>query len=304
MEAENENLEISEEEQALREEVFAEVFDGEVPETAAEPDEESDDTENQEDTQDVEDTQEDSNEDEDPMAGIPAALRDQIEGISNRLNTLGVIEERLKQTERRIGSIQNEFHAAKQAASEKKADAPTEEEIAAAAKNKADWDELKEDFPEWAAAIESKLAATSAELTKKLPNVSDLQKGLNDIQAKQGSFVSNSVLEERLLSVIHPGWKDTVKTPEYRDWIGKQSQDIQDRHYKGETADDAAFVLNRFKDFQSNEKSPQEIVAARKKRLERAGSKNIGGHKTKPQKSESEMSEDELRDLEFGRIWG
>lgn len=302
---------MSEEEQSLREEVFAKVFNDDAPETAAEQDVDDADTDNDvgqnQDEQEVDEDEQGADKDtkvDDPMAGIPPALREQIEGISNRLNTLGTIEERLKQTERRIGSIQNEFHAAKQAASEDKSNAPSKQEMVDASRSEEAWDELKDDFPEWAEAIESKLAANSAELSKKLPDLTELKETLSAMQNQQGAFISNAALEERLLSFKHPGWKETVQKPEYQDWIKEQSQDVQEKHYNGQSADEATFVLDRFKEFQSNGKSPQEIAAARKKRLKQAETKTSGGRRQTPQKSESDMSEDEIREIEFARIWG
>lgn len=287
------NSEISEEEQALREEVFAEVFNGEVPESAAELNDESVNTES---------NVSEKPENEDPLAGIPAALRETIDGISSKLSTLTTLEERLKQTERRIGSIQNEFQAAKQAATEKKATAPTEAEMAAAAKDKAEWDDLKEEYPEWAEAIEKKLAATSAEFSKVLP---DLQNNLTDLRTQQQRFVSSELLEGRLLSIKYPTWKETVNTKEYQHWLQTQPEDIQQKHYSGKTADDAIFVLDRFQDFQSQHKPTQDISAARKKRLSQAATTTGASTvRQKPQKSEADMTEEEIRDIEFGKIWG
>jgi hypothetical protein len=309
---------MSEEEQSLREEVFAEIFNENAPETAAEHEDidyagiDNDDDGQAHEQHEVDENEQGADEDttvDDPMAGIPPALREQIEGISNRLNTLGTIEERLKQTERRIGSIQNEFHAAKQAASEEKDKAPSKEEMADASKSKEAWDELKDDFPEWAEAIESKLAANSAELSKKLPDMTELKETLlketlSRMQNQQGAFISNAALEERLLSFKHPDWKETVKGSEYQAWIKEQPQDVQEKHYNGQSADEATFVLDRFKEFQSTGKSPQEIAAARKKRLKQAETKTSGGRRQTPQKSESDMSEDEIREIEFAKIWG
>lgn len=281
MEHEETMNEMSQDEQALREEVFAEVFDmdGAVH---------------------VDELNVDEQHEPDAEAQAEAAtpdtrpdLQKQFEEMSERLNALSAIEERLKQTERRIGSMQNEFHAAKIAATEQ-SNAPTASEMADAAKEKADWDELKEDYPEWADAIEKKLAAASAEVAKAIPKVSDLKDGL----------VSTEVFEQRLLSFKHPDWKQTVKKPEYQEWLKAQPNDLQQKHYNGKTADDAVFVLDRFNAFQATKKNPQQIAESRKTRLQQAAQKPTTQKAPSHPKSDADMSDEELRELEFAKIWG
>ena len=281
MEHEETINEMSQDEQALREEVFAEVFDMDGAGT-------------------VDDLNADGQHEPDAEAQAEAAtpdnhpdLQKQFEEMSGRLNALSAIEERLKQTERRIGSMQNEFHAAKIAATEQ-SNAPTASEMADAAKEKADWDELKEDYPEWADAIEKKLAATSAEVAKAIPKVSDLRDGL----------VSTEVFEQRLLSFKHPDWKQTVKKPEYQEWLKTQPNDLQHKHYNGKTADDAVLVLDRFNAFQATKKNPQQIAESRKTRLQQAAQKPTTQKAPSHPKSEADMSDEELRELEFAKIWG
>lgn len=277
--------EMSQDEQALREEVFAEVFDMDGTDTI------DDLNDSLTDYGQIEPAAEAKEEAATP--NIPPDLQKQIEGMSNRLNALSAIEERLKQTERRIGSMQNEFHAAKIAATEQ-LNAPTASEMADAAKEKADWDELKEDYPEWADAIEKKLAATSAEVAKAIPKISDLKDGL----------VSTEVFEQRLLSFKYPDWKQTVKKPEYHEWLKAQPNELQHKHYNGKTADDAVFVLDRFNAFQATKKNPQQIAESRKTRLQQAAQKPTTQKAPSHPKSEADMSDDELRELEFAKIWG
>lgn len=300
---EDNTQDMSEEEQALREEVFAEVFDDDAPDHAAAIVEEIADTDDNS-GEAIEPQGEEEPEDEDPMAGIPPALRSTIDGISNRLNSLGVIEERLKQTERRIGSIQNEFHAASQAAAEAEQAAPTKKEMNDAAKNSEDWDDLKDEYPEWADAIEHKLAANSAELSKRLPDYSNLRTELDDIRGRQDGYISPDELQKHLLAFRYPAWEETVCTKGYQAWLKEQPDDVQKKHYSGKTANDAVYVLDRYNEFQSGEKSPQAIAAARKKRLKQAENPKSGGGRQSTPKSEADMSEDEIRELEFGKIWG
>jgi len=293
----DETIELTEaEEQKIREEARAEVFDGKEPvvdETPASTQPEG--------TNDVATPDQDgaaAEKDVDEWAGVNPAVRKQLETISQKVGTLDAMEGRLKQTERRIGSIQNEFHNANQAAKEVE-DAPSKAEMAAAAEDDKAWDELKEDFPEWATAVENKIAAASAGF--KQPDVSDIRENLSSVK---DSMVTSEVFEKRLVNLMHPGYEQTIQSPEYTDWITKQPEDVQQKANYGTTADDAVHVLNLFKQSTvTHQKTPEEIAAARDKRLENSIS-TPSGPKSRPPKSEADMSEQELRQTiakeEFG----
>lgn len=292
----DENLEMNEEEKKIREELAAEVFEGK-PAPAAEPEKDEVETQDQGGTPEGQDRA--ANEPEkDHWEGVPAVLKEQLEGITGQLTTLGSIENRLKQAERRIGSIQNEFHNAKQAAQETK-EAPTKEEMAAAAETEEAWEDLKEEYPDWAQAIEAKLAAQSADIKKHLPDVSEIRQSVSGIK---DAMITDAALERRLVGFAHPGWESTVKSKEYTAWLSGQPADIQHKHYNGASADDAVFVLNKFKEFQSSKKSPEEIEAARNKRLDQ--SVMPGGKKKKPPKSEADLSDQEFRAKLAKEYWG
>ncbi|NCC59141.1 MAG: hypothetical protein EOM17_16240, partial [Synergistales bacterium] len=122
------------EEKALRESAYNDEREPEVtppPEAEPEPKQET-----------VED---------DPWAGVPPALREQIQSISDRVGAIDNLDYRLKQTERRLGSVQNEFYAAQKAAKEQP-DGPTPEQLEKASKSQKKWDEMKEEFPDIADA--------------------------------------------------------------------------------------------------------------------------------------------------------
>ena len=72
----------------------------------------------------------------------------------------------VKTAEGRVAAMQREFEQARRAQqSVGTGDAPTQGQMAAAAKNPEKWEQLKQDFPEWAGAMEeyvgSKLSAFS-----------------------------------------------------------------------------------------------------------------------------------------------
>lgn len=224
---------------------------------------------------------------EDPWAGVPPALRQQIEQITERVNALPTIENRLKQAERRVGSIQNEFYAAQKAAKEQK-NAPTKEQLEEAAKSQKAWDEMKEDFPEIATAIEAKLAES------KPPDIETLRDELRtEIQGR----TTNEDLERRLVGIAHRDWQTVVTTEDYKTWLKRQSQEVQERALYGKTAEEAIDVLDRYK--ASKTKKPLD---KKTDRLERSVDAPRGPSK-RPAKSEADLSEEELRQQIAQEVW-
>lgn len=285
---ENEVIEPTEEDLKIREDIRAEVYEGKEPEEpAAEPEE-------IEPVEPVE-VEKDPEPEEDPWAGVPPALRAQMENITGKLSSLDAYENRFKQMERRVGSVQNAVqNQAKQAkeAAKKVKNAPTQEEMDAAAKSKKEWSELKEEFPQWANALNYKLAEETAELKKSIPDVEDLRKKVSQVE---GNVITPKTLETRLLGMRHPDWNTVRYTPEYKSWLQKQPQDIQQLHYKGKTAEQASYVLDRFKESRSKKQT-------KSKRLENAVTPE-SAKKTKIIKSEADLSDAALRKKYAQEIW-
>jgi Skp family chaperone for outer membrane proteins len=225
-----------------------------------------------------------------PEVAVPD-INQALSSINDRLAALGNIDNRMKQAERRIGAIQNDASAAKK----KVESAPSKEAVADAAKNDAAWEELKADFPEWAVAIEGKIAASRT----KMPDVSSLREELTSVK---NTMVASQDFEERLVRLMHPGWVKTINTPDYKNWLLTQPADIQALHNKGETADDAVHVLNLFKESKSKVVPNTNTVKSRDKRLAQSVTKETS-HKTTPIKSEADMSEQELRQTIANEVW-
>lgn len=220
--------------------------------------------------------------------------------------TLGNIEFRVKQTESRIGSIQNEMHAAKQVEEEVKAkDAPSKEQIKEASESQEEWESLKEEFPAWAKAIDNRLTATTAEFGKKLPKFEgDLSEVQGEVQKLKKDF--DAKLEIITLSFHHPDWKETVNSDEYKKWLALQSDEFKHNALSSPYAKDAIDILNDFDDFKKShksEKTPAEIAADRKKRLNKSQTLETSSHNETKPKTVSDMTDAEYRaDLEK-EIW-
>jgi hypothetical protein len=127
--------------------------------------------------------------------------------INAKLGALDKIEHRLKSAEGRIGAMQEGAKAAK-AAVNAGHEAPSQAQIETAAKSGEKWEAIKKDFPEWAAAMDERLAAIAAK-----PQQSSI-----DVEAMRRDLVDET--EKRMvLTVKHPDWRTAIKAPEFKSWL-------------------------------------------------------------------------------------
>lgn len=276
--------EIALEDEKTREAIRSEVFEGTPPEITA-----GETNEDQDETPGTTPVQADNG---DPYAGLDPKLVEFMNGINSKLSLLPTLEERLKQSEKRLGGVINEIHNAKKAADDAEANkkaAPTDAEIEMARKSEKSWEDLKDEFPDWAIAIKGRIAADMKNvvsvdmLTEKLESL----RKENQTSKQSGGIDPN--FELRLLKIIHPDYHETYKSPEFQEWKKRQSFEIQRQADYGETADDGISVLNLFKNDPGTSK--KDLT---NKRLA-ASVTTQRNHKTIKPKSISDMTEAELR---------
>lgn len=298
-----------EEQQAERDKIQAEVFDGtpakfddvkeetkdETSQDEATSPEEKTNTEDEVvSTEDIDKTVEDVDPaDETPK--LPPEMQAIVDSINNLTTNISGMEDRIKQTERRIGGISNEFYAAKEAAATQ-VKAPTPEEMKVAAKEEETWKELKRDFPLWADVLESKITAQASNYVS-VADFEALRKSL-----EKAPEVDPQQLETRLVGLIHPDHEQITQDPAYASWLTSQSEAMQHKAYKGTTAEEAIDVFNQYK---ARKVKPvtetkltsevKQIKEQRKKQLESSTITNTK-HKIIKAKAEADMNEAELRE--------
>jgi len=286
----------------FRKDMTAEIFDGKVPETEyvdpmdEKKTKESDDDVKSDDPGDdnsVDATSKDDAEiSTEKESGVKKELPSELKEISKALNmltsTVSVMENRLKQTESRIGGINNQLHEAKKVAKEVKS-SPSSKQIDTAAKTIEGWQDLQRNFPEWADAFESKLATTREDLVSK-EELEDLRKEMQHVSK------NDMAIEERLVGIIHPNFRDIVRSTEYSEWLENQDAKIITKARIGKTAEEAIDVLNRFKAYQEAKNVPNDTVKKdkQKSRLEESVVVNKQSKSAKPILDE-DMSEEEYR---------
>ena len=165
----------------------------------------------------------------DPWDGVPGIVRETLEGINGKLGKFDALGNDMKAGIGRIAAMQSELAAAKAAAS-KVDNAPTDEQIAAAATSPEKWDQLKELFKDWSdefnateaidERITGRLAAERTEMLKAIPQV--------DVDG-----IKKEVRELARIDMKYPTWEDDIYAPEggfspdFAAWRNAQPPEIQ-----------------------------------------------------------------------------
>ena len=218
-----------------------------------------------------------------------AALFAKIDSLAEKVGTIESYGERIQQTEHRIGALTN---VAANAKTQEDATLKRElEEQKAAKKIEADasWEEYQKEFPDMAKAV-------SGKLNEGLSEIESLKSKLESVPAGEN-------LEVRLTTLLHPDWKTVVKSDDYKAWLGGQPKDIQTKAKFGQTADEAVYVLNKFKS--KGGLTPGQLETSRRNRLESLSTdKRSKTTQSTRQKTEAEMSEEELRESVRREVFG
>lgn len=108
---------------------------------------------------------------------------------------------------------------------------------AEAQKRKALFEKFEADYPEIAAAMKAQAEEQEARITQAQTTAEELAKR-----------EAQKVLEERAKAVedAHQGWKDTVKSPAFKDWLGQQPQGVRALGASDEPGD-AITLLDAFR---------------------------------------------------------
>jgi hypothetical protein len=165
----------------------------------------------------------------------------------------------------RVSALQSKLDSGAAAARAVK-DAPTQAQQDAAAEDPEEWKQLMEDFPEWGVAFKKKIDADIARITRSMETRA--AEGAPAAQANVAEIVQQEVAKREFARVdrLHPGWRDTVKTPAFEAWFKIQSQDVQ-ALAESDVSDDAISILDLFR-----ESAPSRAgdIAARRSAVQNA----------------------------------
>lgn len=226
----------------------------------------------------------------DPLAGLPEEVKIALGKITQLEQQNAQLLHHVKTAEGRVAAIQREFQQGRQAATAVDA-APSQGQMAAAAKNPEKWEQLKQDFPEWAGAMEEYVGS----------KLSGMQNGVQADQVMQYVQEQLAVERENMKTAIeearvegrYENWRNTVNTPQFAQWFAIQSPEVK-ALADSPAAKDAIKMLDMFHKLSA--KSTSEIKQEREARLAAAATTRPG--QTPPPKTLDDMSPEELWNYE------
>lgn len=226
---------------------------------------------------------------EDPLAGLSPTVRAKLAQIDELAQANAQLLHHVKTTEGRVAAMQREAQQARQAATQ---DAPTQTAIASAAKNPEKWEQLKQDFPEWAGAMEEYVASKMGDQQQQNLTPEQVTNYVQQ-QVAQTRAEMGRLMEEARIEGKYENWRDTVNTTEFAQWFTVQSPETR-ALADSSAARDAIKMLDMFNT--SKSVSATEIKQERGARLAAAATTRTG--QTPPPKTLGDMSPAELWNYE------
>lgn len=173
---------------------------------------------------------------DDKWTGVSPALRQHIEGMAAQLGQITKIGEDLRRIDGHIGGLTSQQKAIKDALASAKtsttaqgAATPSATQVQDAEKSSALWKQLKEDYPDWAEAVDLRLAEIAAGRAPSGPAVDPVklkQELLGEFDGRLNTAVQTAETKGRTLGYLDqkhgPEWEAEIKSPEFDAWIAKQ----------------------------------------------------------------------------------
>jgi len=174
--------------------------------------------------------------------------------------------------------------AASKKATENVADAPSQAQVKEAMASPKEWEDLKSEYPEWAAATEKFMDSKLA--TLKAPQTLDpeaIDKRVEERVAKQTAEDRQDTIDTYLDNIVDGDWSDEVKNPAFTEWLGKQPDDIKALAASNKLRDAAKMLRlyqkSKVQAVKQPESEPKKDSSARQRRFEAAvNPKGTGGH--------------------------
>ena len=227
---------------------------------------------------------------EDPLASLPEAVRAKLAQIDQLAEANAQLLHHVKTAEGRVAAMQREFQQARVAQQQvAPQEAPSQGQIVNAAKNPEKWEQLKQDFPEWAGAMEEYVASQLGSVRPQNGMLTPEQvTGYVQQQVEQTKSEMRQAFEESRIDDKYDNWKELVnslQTPEIRALADSTS------------ARDAIRMLDMFHD--TKKRSASDIRQERSQRLSAAATTRPG--QTPPPKTMDDMSPEELWNYEAAK---
>jgi microcompartment protein CcmL/EutN len=205
-------------------------------------------------------------------------MRDYIVGLETNNKMLSG---RLSKVEGHIGSLKQALDAAK-AAKAAGGDAPSDSQIRRAQGDPKKFEALKDEYPEFADAIEGYL---SSALEGVRPGEKVDVSKLRDELAGEFDNRLNRKFEELRVETHHRGWQKTTTSPEFVGWVQRQPREVQVL-YASPHSDDVIRLLDLYSEV-------KQAVTKQADRLSSAAALNSNSPAPSRQKGWDDMTPEE-----------
>jgi uncharacterized protein YhaN len=235
---------------------------------------------------------------EDPLASLPEAVRAKLAQIDQLAEANAQLLHHVKTAEGRVAAMQREFQQARVAQQQvAPQEAPSQGQIVSAAKNPEKWEQLKQDFPEWAGAMEEYVASQLGSVRPQNDMLTPEQvTGYVQQQVEQTKSEMRQALEEARIEGKYENWRELVNTLEFTQWYAVQPTEIR-ALADSTAARDAIRMLDMF--HETKKRSASDIKQERSQRLSAAATTRPG--QTPPPKTLDDMSPEELWNYEAAK---
>ena len=234
----------------------------------------------------------------DPFDSLPDAVKAKLAEIDQIKEANAQLLHHVKTAEGRVAAMQREFEQARKAQQQvAPSEAPSQQAIASAAANPEKWEQLKQDFPEWADAMEgyvsSKLSAIQVPQGLTPEQVSNY---VNQKVAESKAEIGRQ-LEEAKIEGKYENWRELVNTSDFASWYAVQNPDIK-QLANSQSAKDAIKMLDLF--HEAKARPAEQIKQERGARLAAAAAPTKG-NVAPPPRSVDDMTPAELWNYEAAK---
>lgn len=234
---------------------------------------------------------------EDEWKDVPAKVKAELESMRGMLAPLGDLPGHVRNLQHQVGGIQSLTkslnEAVKQATTTTKAAgdaAPTQEQVESAAKSDERWKQLRDDFPEWADAVDERIKRIEAARPAPVDTSALKTEVLTDVDSRISKSTTDQrktiLAEARVLGRIDAkfddyDWEAAINTQQFSTWYEAQKPEVKALSGSPK-AKDAIQLISLYRDAEAKAAKAAAEKEAREKRLDRAEQPQGVAHEATP----------------------
>jgi hypothetical protein len=161
----------------------------------------------------------------------------------------------VKSTVGRVGALQSELQKIGSAAATRVADSPSEKQIAAASADPEKWSRMKEDFPDWAEAVEAFVSSRAPAASGADPKVVELEGSVKTLSDQLRETALDAV------ALAEPDYETVLRSEGFGRWFKAKSPEDQQRLGSSMKASVVISTIRDYRKFEDSQKAKQTSSA-------------------------------------------